>query len=80
MPPSSHFSSAIPSQLGANLRKIRESKKLTQKELALRLGYKGKDAGAVINRIENNAQEPRWGKLERIAKVLGVKVEKLLRN
>jgi len=64
--------------LGVNIRMAREDAKLTQLELAHRLGYRGRNAGAKISRVESGEQEPRLEKIIRIARELRVPVEQLL--
>ena len=58
-------------KVGAMLRQARESAGLTQEELAQRL----KTKKSAISRIENHAEDIKLSTLERIASVLGKKLE-----
>ena len=58
-------------KVGAMLRQARESVGLTQEELAQRL----KTKKSAISRIENHAEDIKLSTLERIASVLGKKLE-----
>lgn len=66
------------SYVGSAVARARARAKLTQLELAHRIGLSGDDAGAAISRLESGAQEPRLEKLIAIAKVLKVPLESLL--
>lgn len=64
--------------IGDNIKTARTRRDMTQLLLAHKIGMSGEDAGAFISRIEAGIQEPRIGTLRKIAKALGVKVEKLM--
>jgi len=66
------------SALAVNLRKARGKAGMTQLALAHEAGYKGKDAGAHICRIESGQQKPQLETLMRISKALGVRLEELI--
>lgn len=66
------------SSLAHKLRTARSKAGMTQLALAHLSGYKGKDAGAHICRIEAGQQKPQLETLIRISKALGVKMEELL--
>ncbi|MGD1843394.1 MAG: helix-turn-helix domain-containing protein [Thermonemataceae bacterium] len=59
--------------VGKNIKRIREAKKLSQKEViaAINMG------AAQYSRIENGKTEPSISTLERIARALGVKLSQL---
>ncbi|MCV6630441.1 MAG: helix-turn-helix domain-containing protein [Flavobacteriaceae bacterium] len=59
--------------IGKNIKRIREAKKLSQKEVIAAI-----DMGAAqYSRIEGGKTEPSISTLERIAKALGVKLSEL---
>lgn len=64
--------------VGTQVCLARNRAKLTQKELAHKIGLQGEDAGAAISRLESGIQEPRLEKLIRIAEALEVTLESLL--
>lgn len=64
--------------VGNAVAKARVEAMMTQLQLAHAIGLAGEDAGAAISRLENGEQEPRLGKLIRIAEALGVPLESLL--
>lgn len=64
--------------LGANIRRAREGKGLTQLALAHAMGYKGSDAGAYISRVEASLVSPRLATLVRIAQHLETNLEALV--
>ncbi len=51
---------------------------MTQEELAIKAGFKGKGMKASISRMENGQYEPQLRTLRKIAKALRVKPEELL--
>ncbi len=55
-------------QIGNKIKKIREAKGLSQKQVALSLGMDQ----AQYSRIENNKTDPSFSNVEKIAKALGV--------
>ena len=59
---------------GDNVRNIRKEKGMTQEELALALGYKGRSS---VNKIEKNVAQIPQETIQRLADVLGVPVAKL---
>ena len=59
--------------IGGNIRKIRESKRLSQKEVVTAI----KMSAGQYSRIEGGKTEPAISSLERIAKALGVKLSDL---
>lgn len=59
---------------GENIKKIRESKGMSRKELADKLGITEMSVG----RYENNQREPKHEVLIKIAEVLGVKVNEII--
>ena len=65
-------------KLGQKIRSARKQAKLTQRELAHKIGHKGEDAGAYISRIEKGFTQPRLDVLTKLAKVFGLPVERLL--
>lgn len=67
-----------PSKLGQHLKTARMAIPLTQLQLAHKIGLKGRDAGAYISRLESGEQEPRLTRLQTLARVLRVPLEKLL--
>lgn len=66
--------------IGKNIRAAREAANKTQQQLAEDIGHSGGDAGAFISRLEASKQQPRIDTLHRIAKVLGVTVDALLKG
>ena len=56
---------------GENVRKYRTEKGMTQEELALQLGYKGRSS---VNKIESNVAHIPQKTIQRLADVLGVPV------
>lgn len=64
--------------VGHRITAARVKARLTQLELAHRIGRAGDDAGAHICRLETGVQEPRLGTLIQIAHALGVSLESLL--
>lgn len=61
-------------QLGKNIQKIRRQKKISQEELAARVGVHRNHMG----RIERGESNPPLYRIEKIAKVLGVDIKNLL--
>jgi transcriptional regulator with XRE-family HTH domain len=59
---------------GDNIRKYRELKGMTQKDLAFALGYKTKGA---VNKIEQNVTKLPQNKIKLCADILGIPVAKL---
>ena len=55
------------SQIGENIRKRRIELKMTQEELAIRVGYKSKSA---INKIEQGVNDVQQSKIEQFANAL----------
>lgn len=66
--------------LGKNIRAARVAADKTQQQLAEAIGHSGGDAGAFISRLEAGKQQPRVDTLHRIAKVLGVQLDELLKG
>ncbi len=64
--------------VGAAVAAARARRKMTQLQLAHKIGLVGDDAGAAISRWESGAQEPRLRTLIAIAEALGVSLESLL--
>lgn len=62
--------------LAENISYYRKRKKLTQKELANRIGI----TASAMSRIESGKNTPTAGNLQRIASALGVPIEKLKRE
>lgn len=62
-------------KIGANIRKTREARELSQKEVALSL----KMDPAQYSRIENGKTDPSFSTIEKIAKALGVELSELFR-
>ena len=60
-------------QLGKNIRKIREAKGLSQKEVAISVGMDQ----AQYSRIENSKTDTSFSTIEKIAKALGVELSEL---
>jgi transcriptional regulator with XRE-family HTH domain len=65
----------ITMQIGANIKKIREAKGLSQKEVALSL----KMDSAQYSRIENDKTDPTFSTIEKIAKALGMELSELFK-
>ena len=63
-------------QFGANLRRIRRKQKLTQEELAYRVGM---DV-SYLSELENGRKEPCLRKMKEIAQALHIPVTQLLRG
>lgn len=61
-------------QFGDRVKKFREKKGLTQQDLADKTGMHV----SYISRIERGGENPAYDKIEKIAKVLGVKASDLL--
>ena len=61
--------------MGANIRKIRAEKRLTQKELCRRLRV---DVSYFSN-LENGRKNPTLATLDKIAKALGVRMTELVK-
>lgn len=59
---------------GDNVRKYRMEKGMTQEELALKLGYKGRSS---INKIETNVAQVPQKTIQELANALGVEVARL---
>lgn len=59
--------------IGKSIKRIREAKKLSQKEVITAIGM----GAAQYSRIEGNKTDPSINTLERIAKALGVKLSEL---
>lgn len=62
-------------QIGANIKKVREAKGLSQKEVALSL----KMDSAQYSRIENDKTDPTFSTIEKIAKALGIELSELFK-
>jgi transcriptional regulator with XRE-family HTH domain len=62
--------------LGLNIRRIRESKNMTQLELAEKVGL----TNTSLSQMEKGKMTPSLATLERIAAVLGVPISDLFRN
>ncbi|QEZ68022.1 XRE family transcriptional regulator [Paraclostridium bifermentans] len=60
--------------IGANIKKFRKEKGLTQKELAEKIGV----SGAYIQQIENNKKNPSIKTLNKISSALGVTIQELI--
>lgn len=69
-----------PNYIGANIKRAREAKKLTQLELGHLMGWSGDDAGAQISRFESGQKQPRITTLQRIAESLAVEIATLLKK
>lgn len=67
--------SRISIKLGQNLKKIRTQKKMSQGDMARTLGV---DRGYISN-IENGKKNPTLATIDKLAKVLGVSADELLR-
>jgi len=63
-----------PRQIGMKLKKIRETKGLSQTELAKR----ARVSRAYVFRLESGGSDPTVGILQRLARALGVPVSQLL--
>lgn len=59
--------------IGKNIKKIREAKKLSQKEVITAIGM----GAAQYSRIENGKTDPSVSTLERVAQALGVELAEL---
>jgi len=59
--------------IGKNIKRIREAKNLTQKEVISAIGM----GAAMYSRIENGKTEPSLTTLEKIAKALGVSLSEI---
>lgn len=64
----------MPLNIGDNIKRIREAKGLSQKELITAIGM----GAPMYSRIETGKTEPSLSTLEKIAKALGVKLAELL--
>lgn len=73
------MATAALNHIGENIREAREAVKMTQLQLAHRIGYEGEDAGAHISRLEAGLHEPRIKTLQRLAKALDVELSVLMR-
>jgi transcriptional regulator with XRE-family HTH domain len=62
-------------QIGANIKKVREAKGLSQKEVALSI----KMDSAQYSRIENDKTDPTFSTIEKIAKALGIELSELFK-
>lgn len=67
------IATAAVKKLGARIRKIRESRNITQQELAAELDVEQ----AYISNIERGIRSPSFRRLVYLANALGVKVAKL---
>lgn len=63
------------SNIGENIRRIRESKKMTQEELARSMGYKSK---STINKIELGINDIPQSKIAKLAECLGTSASVLM--
>lgn len=61
--------------VGKNIRKIREAKGLSQKEVAISVGMDQ----AQYSRIENSKTDPSFSTVDKIAKALGVELSELFK-
>ena len=66
---------SISTKLGQNLKKIRTQKKMSQGDIARNLGV---DKGYISN-IENGKKNPTLATIDKLAKVLGVSANELLK-
>lgn len=62
--------------LGAGIRKLREARRLSQAELAVRLGISQQH----VSKLELDIIEPRIGTVMKICEVLGTSVKDLLKG
>jgi len=62
-------------QIGASIKKIRESKGLSQKEVALSIRMDS----AQYSRIENDKTDPTFSTIEKISRALGVELSELFK-
>ena len=62
--------------IGENIKYIRKSKGLTQKELAEKIGV----TDSAITKYEKGDREPNWKTLNKIAEALGVTINDLVKN
>jgi len=69
------FNKNVPVEMGKRIRKRREYLGLSQEELALRMGFKGKGS---ISRIESGEHEVKQSKLPLLAKVLDTSIAYLM--
>lgn len=67
-----------PPTIGEKILYYRTKAKVTQLRLAHLIGYTGDSAGAYISRLESNTQSPGLETLRKLAKALGVGIEKLI--
>lgn len=63
----------MPISIGGNIKRIREAKGMSQKELITAIGM----GAPMYSRIETGKTEPSLSSLEKIAKALGVKLSEL---
>jgi transcriptional regulator with XRE-family HTH domain len=63
----------MPISIGENIKRIREAKGMSQKELITAIGM----GAPMYSRIETGKTEPSLSSLEKIAKALGVKLSEL---
>ena len=63
-------------QFGANLRRVRRQRRLTQEELAHRVGM---DV-SYLSELENGRKEPCLRKMKEVSQALGVPLAQLLRG
>lgn len=66
---------SIYTKLGQNLKKIRAEEKMSQGDIARKLGV---DRGYISN-IENGKKNPTLATIERLANALGISVDELLK-
>lgn len=62
---------------GAEIQRLRIDKGLSQEQLAFKAGYTSQ---CCISYVENGKKIPRADKFARIAKTLGVKMERLIKG
>lgn len=62
-------------QIGANIKRIREAKGLSQKEVALSI----KMDSAQYSRIENDKTDPTFSTIEKISNALGIELSELFK-
>ena len=65
--------------LGENIKATRSKRKLTQNQLAHKIGYTGPGAGAYISRLESGKNRLRTDTLARLATALGTTASALLK-
>ena len=63
-------------QIGDKIRKVREAKGLSQKQVALSLGMDQ----AQYSRIENSKTDPSFSNVTKIAKALGIELSELFKS